>query len=77
MHKTEGAHLQRVNNHNAKFEYERNENCWSYRIHKPGHALSIWTGKMSKFNIPKKKLFINVRKIGGAYVQCMKYHYAV
>ena len=33
-YKIGGAHIQSVNNHYAKFE--RNEYCWSYRLHKLG-----------------------------------------
>ena len=36
VHKIEGAHLQYVNNHYAQFEYKRNENFCSYRLHKLG-----------------------------------------
>ena len=39
-----GAHLQCVNNHYAKFENEKNENC-ELQITQIGHHLSIFTEK--------------------------------
>ena len=53
-HKIEGAHLQCVNNHYAKFEYEGMKTIVSYRLHKPDPLYALPMKKMSKFNTRKK-----------------------
>ena len=64
MHKIEGAHLQCVNNHYAKFESKGLNNV---RVE----------GKMSKLNTRQKlKKKINVNKIRGAHLQFVNNHYA-
>ena len=49
MHKIEGAHLQCVNNHYAKFEYNS-----SFRLHKLGTPLAFLMEKMSKIKTCQK-----------------------
>ena len=59
---------------------KRNENCWSYRLHKLGTPKMLRTdgqmGKMSKFNTHKndKKIMKRVHKIKGAHLQCVNSH---
>ena len=59
MHKIRGAHLQCVNNHYAKFEYKRNENYLSYRLHKPDTPMHFGRKKyLSSTPVKNKKIFI-------------------
>ena len=43
MHKIRDAHLQCTNNQYTKFN-KRNENFWSYRLHRLGTQKVLWTG---------------------------------
>ena len=53
MHKIEGAHLQYVNKHYAKFELKRMKNFGSYRLHKLGTPKVLrtkdrWSGPITR-----------------------------
>ena len=37
---------------------QRNENGWSYRLHKPDAPKAFWMEKMSKFNTPQKEKIV-------------------
>ena len=54
VHKIEGAHLQCVNNHYAKFEYEGLNTVRVSELYKLGTPLEFWIEKMSKFNMHQK-----------------------
>ena len=47
MRKIEGAHPQYVKNHYAKFE-KKDENFWSYRLHKIGIGIQTKDGKTGR-----------------------------
>ena len=55
MHKIEGAHLQCVNNHCAKFEYKGMRILMELQITQTRHPQSIAEGKISKFTSPKNE----------------------
>ena len=61
--KIEGAHVQCVNNPNAK---ERK--LLELQITLTRHPLSISDGKMSKFMSKNKKIFIKCAQIAGAHI---------
>ena len=58
VHKKQGAHVQCMNNQYAKFEYNRNENYLSYRLHKLDTPYAFWVGKcLSSTPIKNEKIF--------------------
>ena len=48
VHKMEGAHLQCMNNHQAKFEYKEMKTFESYRLHKLGTPKVLRTDGRTK-----------------------------
>ena len=80
MHKTEGAHVQCMNNHYANFEYYgyvmKTFGVTDYTFNQT--PSKHFTEKMSKFKTAEdeKKISSNVYKKRGAQLQCMNNHCA-
>ena len=76
VHKIGGSHLQCVNNHSAKFEYNgmKTVGVTNYTNQTPPKH-SGW--KNVKLNTPQRmrKHLSNVHKIGGAHLQSVNNHY--
>ena len=71
VHKRRGTHVQCMNNHYAKFEYQVMK---TVGVTQNRHPLSILPEKMSEFNTAKTEK--NVYKIGGAHLQYANNLYA-
>ena len=76
MHKIEGAHLQCVNSHYAKFDYKKIKTVavTDYTNETPPKHF----GWIKCRSTPLKTDFFlsNVHKTGGAHLQCVNKHYA-
>ena len=53
----------------------KNENCWSYRLHKPDTPYAFGMEKMST-PLKLRKYLSNVPNIEGTYLNCVNNHYA-
>ena len=77
VHKTEGAHLQCVNNHYAKFEYKGMETGGvTYYTNQTLPKHFGWKKGLSPTALKIRKYLSNVHKIVGAHFQCVNNNYA-
>ena len=70
MWKIEGAHLQCVNNHYAKFEYIGMKTLGSYNYTNQTSLITVQHPSMRKY-------CSNVHEIGGAHLQCITHSWNI
>ena len=77
MHKIDGAHLQYVNNHYAKFEYKgtKTVGVTDYTNQKPPLHFE-WKKNLSPTTVKDEKMFIKCAQNKSAHIQYVTNHYA-
>ena len=76
VYKIEGAHLQCMNNHYAKFDYKRMKTVGvTDYTNQTSPTHFGWKNCLSSTPVKMRKYLSNVHKIGGIHLQCVNNHF--